>query len=105
MEVEGYEKYEDFFREYSAIFHNGKIISALPYMIEAVTDALAERERRKREKPWLFTFSSDGWTRAFMFAKQGRLEEAKYIISHEYYSDGYCPEDVLKKLASLADGL
>jgi len=243
MKVEGYEKYEEFFREYSGVFHHGKIISALPYMIEAVTNALAdvydmkycdkgrwwygewegdrrkvvtlgspkgtcrnicwgwnynyiprktnsdkftyarteksfridigdeylfhldyhpdnmtcydlmymeynyelpkdtnnieearkhmkivcernipfimdyfdatpddeaalaELERRKKEKPWLFTFSSDGWTRAFMFAKQGRLEEAKYIISHEYYSDGYCPEDVLKKLTSLADGL
>lgn len=243
MEVEGYEKYSDFFSEYSAVFHHGKIISALPYMIEAVTDALAdlydmkycdkgrwwygewegdrrkvvtlgspkgtcrnicwgwnynyiprkantgkftyarteksfridigdeylfhldyhpdnttcydslymeynyelpkdtnnieearkhmkivcernipfikdyfdstpddettlaEAERRRKEKPWLFTFSRVGWTRAFMFAKQGRLEEAKYIISHEYYSDGYCPEDVLQKLCLVAENV
>ena len=57
----------------------------------------------EREKPWLFTLSRGGWTKAFMFAKQDRLEEAKHIISHDYYSDGYCPEDVLKKLCSAAE--
>lgn len=68
--------------------------------------ALEEEKRRRTEKPWMFKFHLDGiWTRAFILARHGYLEEAKHIISYEYYSDGYCPENVMKKLCSTAEML
>lgn len=59
---------------------------------------LAELERRQSEKPWLFQTDNSAYIKAFILAKYGRLEEAEHIISHEYYADGNCPENVLAKL-------